>query len=56
MVDTPAISINRFKDVIKLMFAFKIRKRQAAEAGGWQVWATSRWTVLRFGKGGGEWV
>ena len=27
-----------------------------AEAGGWQVRATSKWTALCAGRGGGEWV
>ena len=29
---------------------------QAAEAGGWQVWATYRWEALCTGRGGGELV
>ena len=27
-------------------------QRRAAEAGGWRVWATYRWMVLRSGRGG----
>ena len=29
-------------------------QRRATEAGGWWVQATSRWTTLRAGRGGGE--
>ena len=29
-------------------------QRQAAKAGGWQVWAPSRWTTPCNGIGGGE--
>ena len=29
-------------------------QRREAEAGGWSVWVTSRWTALYAGRGGGE--
>ena len=31
-------------------------QRQAADAGGWKVWETSRYMAIRAGRGGGEQV